>query len=136
MMPTQAKRLFLHGSCALTVLLFLLIAYPAHAQNMGGGGPPAHVLYLPDPTPRTRPLDTVYGPNQGQPSDSDQVVSARNAKRRELEVWAADELVTLSERLQSQVSTHKTATSMTDAAANAEKIEQLAKNLAAAMKAR
>jgi hypothetical protein len=134
MMPTPSKPSLLHG-CTFAVLLFLFTAGPAHAQNPGSGNPKQQLVLLPDPTPRTRPLDVIYGSNPGQQSDSDQVVSARNAKRRELEVWAADELVTLSERLQSQVSAPKGAASKKDAVASAEKIEQLAKNLAAAIKA-
>lgn len=135
MMPSPSSRSFLHGSCTLIVLLLLLTACPSRAQNPGSANPKQQMVLLPDPTPRTRPNDMIYGNNSGQQSKSDQVVSARNAKRRELEVWAADELVTLSEKLQSEVSQAKTPSSMTTAAANAEKIEQLAKNLAAAMKA-
>jgi hypothetical protein len=137
MMPTPSKRFILHGILTFAVLPFLLAAYSAHAQdNGGGGGPPSHVLMLPNPTPRERPLDQVYSPDQEQPSKSDQVASERNAKRRELEVWAADELVTLSENLKSELAQPKTAASMTTAATNAEKIEQLAKSLATAMKAK
>ncbi len=135
MMPTQSKRSFLHGGCTLAVLLFLLAACHTHAQNTGSSNPKQQQVYLPDPTPRARPLDMVYGSDSQQQSNSDQVISARNAKRRELEVWAADELVILSEQLQSDVSQPRTASSMTAAAANAEKIEQLAKNLTAALKA-
>ena len=135
-MQANSTRAIVRGGCIFASLLFPLIACLAHAQNQGGGGPGAHVVYLPDPTPRSRPLDKVYGPDEEKPSNSDQVISERNAKRRELEVWAADELVTLSEKLQAELSGPKTAASSSTAAAHAEKIEQLAKNLATAMKAK
>ncbi len=72
-------------------------------------------------------------PKAGAPTQ--EALEHRNAKRRELVVWAADELVTLSERVHEDVTKPKTDASIANAAANADKIEQLAKNLTAALKA-
>jgi hypothetical protein len=89
---------------------------------------------LPDPTPRETDLHLLLhdDPQAGTPTQ--EALERRNAKRRELVAWAANELVALSEQLQANVTKPKTSTSMAAAAANADKIERLAKNLAAALK--
>jgi hypothetical protein len=93
------------------------------------------VIYLPDPTPRAPDLQLLLGDNPQAGTSTQEAVEHRNAKRRELVVWAANELVTLSERVQTDVVKPKTSESMASAAADADKIEQLAKNLTAALKA-
>jgi len=93
------------------------------------------VIYLPDPTPRAIDPHLLLKDNPQAGTSTQEAVEHRNAKRRELVVWAADELVTLSERVQADVTKPASTASMATAAANAEKIEQLAKNLTAALKA-
>jgi hypothetical protein len=93
------------------------------------------VIYLPDPTPRPPDPHLLLGDNPQAGTSTQEAVEHRNAKRRELVVWAANELVTLSERVQANVAKPKTSESVASAAADADKIEQLAKNLTAALKA-
>jgi len=93
------------------------------------------MVYLPNPTPRETDPHLLLGDNSQAGTPTQEALERRNTKRRELVEWAANELVTLSERLQSDVTRPKTSASMATAAANADKIEQLAKNLTAALKA-
>lgn len=93
-------------------------------------------IYLPDPTPRAIDPHLLLHDNQQAGTSTQDAVEHRNEKRRELVVWAANELVALSERLETNVAQPKTGASKATAAADAEKIEQLAKNLTAALKAR
>ena len=60
---------------------------------------------------------------------------ARNEKRRQLLIWATNELVAMSERAEKAASGPDSDASKAELAANVNKIEALAKNLAVAMKA-
>ncbi len=104
----------------------------AHAQSNNSK---SQQIYLPDPTPRPIDPHLLLGDNPQAGTTTQEALEHRNQKRRELTVWAADQLVTLSEHLQADVTQPKTSLNTADAAANAEKIEQLAKNLTAALKA-
>jgi len=119
----------------LASVAFVMEAAPAAQAQQGGGNPKQQQVYLPDPTPRSPDLSLKLGDNQQAGTSTQEAVEHRNQKRRELTVWAANELVTLSEHLQADVTQPKTSITSADAAANAQKIEQLAKNLAAALKA-
>lgn len=120
--------LFGFGSIALAIT-----AAPfARAQS---ANPKQQLVYLPDPTPRQLDPRLTLGDTSQAGTSTQEAVEHRNAKRRELIVWAANELVTLSERIQADVTKPKTTESMASAAANADKIEQLAKNLSTALKA-
>jgi hypothetical protein len=90
---------------------------------------------LKDPTPREPDMHLLLKDNQGAGTATQEAVEHRNAKRRELELWAADELVTLSQRLEAEIAKSKTGVAKADAQADAAKIEQLAKSLSAALKA-
>src|SRR5277367_2439848 len=116
-----------------SVASVMICTVAAHAQQ--GGNVRSQVIYLPDPTPRPPDLDLKLGDNQQAGTSTQEAVEHRNQKRHELTVWAANELVTLSAHLQADVTLPKTSLHTADAAANAEKIEQLAKNLATALKA-
>ncbi len=111
----------------------MICTVAAHAQQ--GPTVRSQVIYLPDPTPRTPDLSLKYGDNSQAGTSTQEAVEHRNQKRRELTVWAADQLVALSMHLQADVTQPKTSPNTADAAANAQKIEQLAKNLATALKA-
>jgi hypothetical protein len=115
---------------AATFLLLFPLSLRAQSTN-----PKSQVIYLPDPTPRETDPHLVLGDNSQVGVQGQALIEQRNAKRRELVEWAANELVTLSERVQTDVIGPKTPATMALAAANAEKIEQLAKNLSAALKA-
>ena len=127
-----------------SLLRFLLFGFASIALAMAAAplaraqsdNPKQQMIYLPDPTPRPPDPRWLLGDNSQAGTTTQQAVEHRNAKRRELVVWAADELVTLSERVQTDVTKPKTSETMASAAANADKIEQLAKNLSAALKAR
>ena len=93
------------------------------------------VIYLPDPTPRAIDPHLLLKDNPQAGTSTQAALENRNAKRRELVEWAANEMVTLSERVQTDVAKPRTSESVASASANADKIEQLAKNLAAALKA-
>jgi hypothetical protein len=96
----------------------------------------SQVVYLPDPTPRPKDPDLVYGNKQDDQSRVDgKAIQNINAKRRELVVWAANELVALSARMEADMRRPPTADSIAAAKANAEKIEKLAKSLGDAVKA-
>ncbi len=95
----------------------------------------SQVVWLPDPTPRETDPHLLLKDNPQAGTSTQAALENRNAKRRELVEWAANELVTLSQRLEVDVAKSKTGDSMTTETANAEKIEQLAKNLTAALKA-
>jgi hypothetical protein len=92
------------------------------------------VIYLPDPTPRETDPHLLLHDNPEAGTATQEALERRNAKRLELVAWAANELVTLSEQLQANVAKPKTASSVATASADADKIEHLAKNLAAALK--
>jgi len=102
----------------------------AYAQNNK-----SQEVYLKDPTPRPPDPHLLLGDNPEAGTGTQVAAERRNQKRRELTIWAADELVTLSQHLQAEVLQPKTGTNTANAAANAQKIEQLAKNLATALKA-
>jgi hypothetical protein len=109
----------------------MLLAPLAHAQNNNK----TQQVTLVDPTPRPIDPSLLLGDNSQPGTATQQAVEQRNQKRRELTIWAANELVTLSQHLHAEVTQPKTNVTAADAAANAQKIEQLAKNLAAALKA-
>jgi len=115
---------------AATLLLLLPLSLRAQSSN-----PRSQVIYLPDPTPRETDPHLVLGDTSQVGVQDQALVQQQNAKRRELVEWAANELVTLSERVQLDVTSPKTPATMALAAANTQKIEQLAKNLSAALKA-
>jgi len=104
----------------------------AHAQSNSNK---SQQIYLTDPTPRPPDPHLLLGDNQQAGTPTQDAVEHRNQKRRELTVWAADELVTLSQHLQAEVTQPNSSLTTANAAANAQKIEQLAKNLATALKA-
>jgi hypothetical protein len=105
----------------------------AHAQQ--GPTVRSQVIYLPDPTPRPPDPHWLLGDDPKAGSSTQEAVEHRNQKRHELTLWAANELVTLSVHLQADVAQPKTSLNTADATANAQKIEQLAKNLATALRA-
>jgi hypothetical protein len=116
------------------VLLATATLLPCSARAQSAN-PKQQMVYLPDPTPR--PIDPHWklddNPQAG--TSTQEALDHRNQRRRELTVWAADELVTLSARLQADLAQPRTDLATADAVANAQKIEQLARNLAAALKA-
>jgi hypothetical protein len=119
-------------ACVSLSALFLVPASISIAQT----NTHSQVVYLPDPTPRPKDPDLVYGNNQdNQPRVDGKAMQSMNAKRRELVVWAANEMVALSARMEADVRQPPTADSIAAAKANAEKIEKLAKNLGDALKA-
>jgi prophage antirepressor-like protein len=94
------------------------------------------VLKLPDPTPRE--IDPSLRNHTEDPAAAAarrRAVAAQNEKRRQLIVWATNELVVLSERADKAASAPAGDASKAELAANVNKIEVVAKNLAAAMKA-
>jgi hypothetical protein len=96
----------------------------------------SQVVYLPDPTPRPKDLELAYGHSQDdQPRVDSKAIGDRNTKRRELVEWAANELVTLSERLEAEASVPQSPASVAAAKANADKIAKLARSLTDALKA-
>jgi hypothetical protein len=104
----------------------------AHSQS---NNPKQQMVYLPDPTPRAIDPHLLLKDNPQAGTSTQAALENRNAKRRELVEWAANELVALSERVQADVTKPTSGASKATAAANAEKIELLAKNLTAALKA-
>jgi len=116
----------------LAIALLLLFPLGLRAQS---NNPRSQTIYLPDPTPRETDPHLLLGDASQTGLQGQALLDQQNAKRRELVVWAADELVTLSERVQLDVISPKTPATMALAAANAEKIEKLAKNLSTALKA-
>ncbi len=117
------------------IILATALLIPASSAIAQSNNSKSQVVYLPDPTPRQRDLEKVYGDTSQTGTRTQETLEVHNAKRRELVEWAADELVTLSEQLAEQVTVPKSSTSAAAATANAEKIEKLAKNLTAALKA-
>jgi hypothetical protein len=115
---------------ALAAVL-MIFAPGAGAQS---GNSKSQLVYLPDPTPRAIDPHLLLHDNPQAGTPTQEALERRNAKRRELVAWAANELVTLSEQLHANVTKPKTASSIATATANADKIEQLAKNLTAALK--
>jgi hypothetical protein len=118
------------------LVLAAAVMTSAPAARAQAPTPKQQVIYLPDPTPRQPDMDLRLKDNPQAGTSTQEAVEHRNQKRRELVVWASNELVTLSGQLEAQVTQPKTGASTATAAANAEKIEQLAKNLTAALKAR
>ena len=97
----------------------------------------SQVVYLPDPTPRPKDPDLIYGHNQdAEPRVDNKSIEDINTKRRALVAWAANEMVRLSDRLEAEVRQPQSAASVAAAKGNAEKIEKLARNLSDALKAR
>lgn len=92
-------------------------------------------IILPDPTPRQTDPSLRFPDDTEGKAHLQEAIKTENAKRRALVEWAANELVLLSERLEADVSKPKSTASMTTATANAAKIEELAKNLKAALAA-
>jgi hypothetical protein len=116
---------------AVLVAALVISTSTAIAQNNNK----SQTIYLPDPTPRAIDPHLLLKDNPQAGTSTQAALENRNAKRRELVEWAANELVTLSQRLAADVNKPKTGSSMATDAANAEKIEQLAKNMTAALKA-
>jgi hypothetical protein len=119
-------------SLQVLVAAAIILAPAAHAQSNNSK---TQQVTLVDPTPRPIDPSLLLGDNPQPGTATQQAAEHRNQKRRELTIWAADELVTLSQHLQAEVTKPKTGPSSADAAANAQKIEQLARNLATALKA-
>jgi hypothetical protein len=93
------------------------------------------MLKLPDPTPRE--IDPSLRNHSEDPvaaAAMRRAVAAQNEKRRQLILWATNELVVLSERAEKAASGPTGDASKAELAANVNKIEALAKSLAAAMK--
>lgn len=120
---------------AALLLLSPLLLSPSTLRAQANN-PKSQTIYLPDPTPRETDPHLVLGDTSPVGVQDQGIIEQRNAKRRELVEWAANELVALSERVQLDLASPKTPATMALAAANTEKIEQLAKNLSAALKAR
>lgn len=116
---------------AAAFVLFLPLSLGAQSNN-----PKSQTVYLPDPTPRETDPHLVLGDTSPLGAQDQGLVDQQNAKRRELIEWAANKIVTLSEQVRLDVMSPKTPSSMALAAADAAKIEQLAKNLSTALKAR
>jgi hypothetical protein len=125
---------FLAESPGFLVAAAFLLLSPLSLRAQSSN-PRSQVIYLPDPTPRETDPHLVLGDTSQVGAQDQALVEQQNAKRRELVEWAANELVTLSERVQLDVTSPKTPATMALAAANTQKIEQLAKNLSAALKA-
>jgi hypothetical protein len=117
---------------AVLVAALVISTSTAIAQNNNNK---SQEVYLPDPTPRPPDPHWLLGDNPQAGTSTQAALENRNAKRRALVEWAANELVTLSQRLEVDVAKSKTGDSMATETVNAEKIEQLAKNLTAALKA-
>ena len=116
---------------ALGAGMSLLLTYGARAQNSG-----SQVLKLPDPTPREiDPSLRNHAEDPAAAAAMRRAVAAQNEKRRQLIVWATNELVMLSERAEKAASGPAGDVSKAELASNVNKIEVLAKNLAVAMKA-
>jgi hypothetical protein len=126
-MRTRIFSFFKYAQVIATLTLLLSLLPHAVAQSNK-----SQVVYLPDPTPREKDPRLLYPET---PPGDQQLQGQQNMKRRQLVEWAANELVLLSQQLQTDVAKHPTGTSMAPYVANAEKIEQLAKNLKAAVKA-
>jgi hypothetical protein len=109
----------------------MVLAPIAHAQS---NNTKTQQVTLVDPTPRPIDPHLLLGDNSQAGTATQDAAERRNQKRRELTIWAANEIVTLSQHLQADVTQPKTSTTTADAAANVLKIEQLAKNLATALK--
>jgi hypothetical protein len=129
-MQTASLRNYLVPGFALAAI----IGASAPMASAQSANPKSQTIYLPDPTPRqTDPHLLLHDdPQAGIPTQ--EALERRNAKRLELVEWAANELVALSEQLQTNVAKPRTASSVAAATANAEKIQQLARNLTAALK--
>jgi hypothetical protein len=109
----------------------LLLTCGARGQNSG-----SQVLKLPDPTPREiDPSLRNHAEDPAAAAAMRRAVAAQNERRRQLILWATNELVVLSERAEKAASAPAGDASKMDLAANINKIEALAKNLAVAMKA-
>ena len=126
---------FLFGYPGIVMVAALVLLTPASATIAQSNTNRQQQIYLPDPTPRPPDLRLLLGDNAQAGTSTPESLEQRNAKRRELVQWGANELVILSKHLEAELTKPKTSDSMATAAANAEKIEQLAKNLKAAMKA-
>jgi hypothetical protein len=123
-------------NCPLAVLVVtLLVSTGTAIAQSSNNNNKSQQVYLPDPTPREMDPNLLLKVNPQAGTSTQAALENRNAKRRQLVEWAANELVTLSERVQADVTKPTSSTSKAAAAANAEKIEQLAKNLTAALKA-
>jgi hypothetical protein len=94
------------------------------------------MMKLPDPTPREIDPNLRYRDvDPATAAAMRKAVAAQNEKRRQLILWATNELVVLSERAEKVASGPTGDASKAELAANVNKIEALAKNLAVAMKA-
>ncbi|AXC14345.1 hypothetical protein ACPOL_5089 [Acidisarcina polymorpha] len=78
----------------------------------------------------------LLGDNPANDAHSAEAIELQNKRRRELIEWAADEMVVLSARVELDLTKPKTTVSTAAAASNVAMIEQLAKNLTAALKAK
>lgn len=118
---------------ALAAALLLLAPPSLRAQS---NNPKSQLVSIPNPTPRETDPHLLLGDTSRLGAQNQSLVEQQNAKRRELVAWAANELVALAARVQLDLDSPKTPATMALAAANTEKIEHLAKNLSAALKAR
>lgn len=129
-MNTRAIPSFFYLGIISTVALLIFCFAQAGAQSTK-----SQVVYLPDPTPRPLDPDIKYRDDGKPQAHAAELEKQQNLKRRALVEWGANELVLLSQHLQEDVAQHPTAAPTAAQAASAEKIEQLAKNLKAAVKA-
>jgi hypothetical protein len=123
-------RIKLSLSVAVAVVSLTCFSSAAPAQTSK-----TQSISLPDPTPREIDPHLLYGGDSAAQSRAQQTIEARNAKRRELIQWAANQLVLLSQRLQTDVAASRPGEPLTPAAANAERIEKIAASVKAAVKA-
>lgn len=121
--------------CVGLSLVAMTLVFDSAAHAQASNNPKQQTVYLADPTPRPPDLNLKLKDNPQAGTSTQEAVEHQKQKRRELVVWASDELVTLSEHVQSDVTKPQTEATTASAVADAEKIEQLAKNLTAALKA-
>jgi hypothetical protein len=134
----MASRSLLGRNYAAKTLTAALLSCAVCALAQSGNNNKSQTVYLPDPTPRKMDNSLLLGEPTPPETSTPETVERRNARRRELVEWAANQLVTLSQRLEADVSKSPSADKSVDAkaaAANAARIELIARNLSAALKA-
>lgn len=124
---TGGLRLLAKPALALAVVL-------PHYAGMAQNENKHQTVYLPDPTPRETDPHLIYG-EKPTAAQTQAAVEARNAQRRALVLWGANELVKLSQQLNDDLAKKAEESPRAPMAADAEKIETLAKNLKMAVKA-
>ncbi len=118
----------LRGIHRVALLLFCVITAGAQTNK-------TQSITLPDPTPRDPDPHLLFGESPANPAHQQQLMAKRNEQRRQLMQWAANEMVSLSERLEVDLAKHQAGGPMIPAETDAERIEKIAKSLKEAVKA-